>query len=472
VLNWGSGTLHITPRNYANRLSTIFRVGDTLYVKKVLRTVPYSVLPYSSRACDVLTDVRPPSVPPPMAPPSPPWPPSPPPPSPPSPPSLPSPPSPPPTQPSPPFPPAPPLPPPAWPPYDGVLNPPTSARAYSPDGTNGQLDGSSWHPSACGGTTVCWMQMDLGEEKRVSGIVTQDDSWFGRYVKTFRVTACAPGAFNSTACTSWIDVDGGATFTGPTHGCGPPIHNCAGNGLTGMLSHYDALFSNYVDTRFIRIHPRTYQHSWYMRAAVLQVHMPPSVPPPLAPPSPPPAPPMPLPPPSPPSPPPSPSHPGYGDQWVRPVSGQLLYNVTMHSDWSMAFDIRHGTTVSSDWTSILAVRDPGGATGNFPAIWYRNSRRKISVRYGSSSYRELNQHPNPGSNWVQSVNITVRANVLSFMVNGVLQGGTNGGYTTNVASVCSSGCPTASGTMKELYFCMSGRTCADMEIRNLRFGPL
>jgi len=127
--------------------------------------------------------------------------------------------------------------------------------------------------------------MDLGSERRVSGVVTQDDTWFGRYVTSFNVSVCAlGGVLANGTCSRWEDVDGGVAFAGPTHGCGPPIGNCAGNGLTGMGVPVDALFAAYVDTRLVRIHPLTRSHSWYMRAAVLVIDSPPS--PPLPPPPP------------------------------------------------------------------------------------------------------------------------------------------------------------------------------------------
>ena len=143
-------------------------------------------------------------------------------------------------------------------------------------------------PSVCVGDGSCWMQMDLGAERRVSGVVTQDDTWFGRYVKTFRVTACAQADIVNGECVAWMSVDGGATFQGPSHGCNPPIWDCAGNGLTGMRVPVNALFSNYVEARFIRIHPLSYHRSWHMRAAVLVIEYPPSPPAQPFPPSPPP----------------------------------------------------------------------------------------------------------------------------------------------------------------------------------------
>ena len=81
----------------------------------------------------------------------------------------------------------------------------------------------------------------------------------------------AAGAVSDGVCTSWLPVDGGRIFDGPSHGCSPPIYDCAGNGLTGMQIPVDALFSTYVETRFVRVHPVTNVRGWYMRAAVLVI---------------------------------------------------------------------------------------------------------------------------------------------------------------------------------------------------------
>jgi hypothetical protein len=113
--------------------------------------------------------------------------------------------------------------------------------------------------------------MDLGTERRVSGVVTQDDTWYGRYVSTVRVQACAQADVNGITCNAWSDVDNGASFQGPSHGCGPPIGNCAGNGLTGMGVPVDALFENYIEARLIRVLPMTNVRGWYMRMAVLAI---------------------------------------------------------------------------------------------------------------------------------------------------------------------------------------------------------
>ena len=58
-----------------------------------------------------------------------------------------------------------------------------------------------------------WMQLDLGEERWVSGIVTQDrQDHAPHYVTTFTVEACVAGSLSGggKGCTEWTDVDGGA----------------------------------------------------------------------------------------------------------------------------------------------------------------------------------------------------------------------------------------------------------------------
>jgi len=322
----------------------------------------------------------------------------------------------------------------------------------------GVLNGSpSWSPASCGGLSgTCWMQMDLGAERRVSGVVTQDDTWYGRYVTTFFVRACAQANANGTTCASWSDVDGGAAFRGPSHGCGPPIGNCAGNGLTGMGVPVDALFSSYIEARLIRIYPLTNVRGWYMRAAVLVVDYPP---PPPSPPSPPVHPPA-LP--APPTPPAPPGTPGSGDAWISPVTDQAFYSLTMTSEWSLTFDIKPQITTYSYFANILHIRGPS-ATERFPAVYFRSNRRKINVQYGPSSYKEVNQISNMWSGQICSVDITLRAGILTLSVDGAVQG------STRVGSVCSSGC---GGTSKTLYFCSptsNSYNCANTQIRNLRF---
>jgi len=344
------------------------------------------------------------------------------------------------------------------PPYDNILNPAASERSYSSSGGVGVLNGSpSWSPASCAGLSgTCWMQMDLGAERRVSGVVTQDDTWYGRYVATFFVRACAQANVNGTTCASWSDVDGGAAFQGPSHGCGPPIGNCAGNGLTGMGVPVDALFSSYIEARLIRIYPLTNVRGWYMRAAVLVVDYPPPPPSPPSPPVPPPA----LP--APPLPPAPPGTPGSGDAWISPVTDQAFYSLTMTSEWSLTFDIKPQITTYSYFANILHIRGLS-ATERFPAVYFRSNRRKINVQYGPSSYKEVNQISNMWSGQICSVDITLRAGILTLSVDGAVQG------STSVGSVCSSGC---GGTSKTLYFCSptsNSYNCANTQIRNLRF---
>jgi len=250
ILQWGYNRewLFLLLSNSSQSLNDIFSVGDQMFIRRASRSVPNTVLPRTGVRCETAL-FRPPS-------------------SPPTPPTgpLPTPP------PAPPSPPPPPPQPPAWPPYDSIINPPASSRTVSSGNTNGGLlNGSpSWHPTTCVPGS-CWMQMDLGTERRVSGVVTQDDTWYGRYVSTVRVQACAQADVNGITCNAWSDVDNGASFQGPSHGCGPPIGNCAGNGLTGMGVPVDALFENYIEARLIRVLPMTNVRGWYMRMAVLAI---------------------------------------------------------------------------------------------------------------------------------------------------------------------------------------------------------
>ena len=356
--------------------------------------------------------------------------------------------------------------PPAWPPYDNILNPPASERTYSSGNSGGVLNGSpAWNPSSCAGDGSCWMQMDLGVERLASGVVTQDDTWFGRYVDTFMVEVCAPGAVTDGACTSWVEVDGGAAFNGPSHGCGPPIHDCAGNGLTGMTIPVDALFSGHVQTRFVRVAPLTNVRGWYMRAAVLVIDYPP---PPPSPPSPPP-PPSPAPsPPTPPSPPLPPRNPGYGDKWITPVEDQEFWQaVTIPADWTLTFDMKPGNAQRSYFSNILHIHGDGAPSERLPKLFFRGNRRKLHVSYGPSSYVSLDiVGGNPSSGRIYEVDITQRAGTLTMTIDGVVHS------SKSVTSVCASGCGV--GTTKKLYFCSTDTDkplCANTEIRNLRYGP-
>jgi len=138
----------------------------------------------------------------------------------------------------------------------------------------------------------------------------------------------------------------------------------------------------------------------------------------------------------------------------------------------MSFDIRYGPAVSADWTNLFHARAADGTWMHMPSVWFRGGSRKISARYGPSSYREVNQHPNPWAGAVMSIEITVRVGVLSLFVDGAVPASGPGVAPVSVESVCSSGCPSPAGTAYDLYFCKADTTCADAEIRNLRFVPL
>ena len=65
------------------------------------------------------------------------------------------------------------------------------------------------------------------------------------------------------------------------------------------------------------------------------------------------------------------------------------------------------------------------------------------------------------------------ADILSFKMDGVLTGYPSP-HTSDVLSACSSGgCPAhgSAGDAKQVYLCRPDTTCADVEIRNLRFVP-
>ena len=278
ILHWGHArtNIYVLCDSVENCLmAQNFTTGDTLHAKYTSRsdipgTTPASVLRHSHAKCDV-NAIKPPSAPPlppfiplPQPPPLPPHPP----PSPPSPPS--------------------------WPPYDDVFNPLEKHRRYSTIyednpatyGTSMLDTGSGWYPETA--TDELWLQMDLQAERKVAGVVTQDRSWPGHYVKTFAVRACEEGALslNGKVCLNWVDVDGGAIFDGPNSGCNPPVSTC--DSLTSPPIHHkqNALFSSHVITRFIRIYPLTWNGYPSMRAGVMLLYRgdpspptPPSLPP-------------------------------------------------------------------------------------------------------------------------------------------------------------------------------------------------
>ena len=150
----------------------------------------------------------------------------------------------------------------------------------------------------------------------------------------------------------------------------------------------------------------------------------------------------------------------------------------MPAEWTLSFDVRFGPTTSSEWTSILHVSGTGDQE-YFPSVWARPNRRKLQLRYGPSSaaYVEINSHPNKGSGDVSSFEIRLQrdrwnADILSFYLDGALTGYPSP-HTIDALTTCSSGgCPAGSaGDSKQLYFCSAGTTCADVEVRNLRFVP-
>ena len=183
---------------------------------------------------------------------------------------------------------APPTPPqpPSWPPFDEVLNPLEKHRLYS-SVLQGNLatfalsmldSPRAWIPSTC--TGGCWMQMDLGEERRVTGIVTQPRSDWGHHrVTAFNVQMCATGKLSlGGVCNEWVAVDDGAEFAGPQETSVEAEWRATNN------DRAYALFSTYVTTRYLRITPKTFTYH-AMRAGVLIVLSPPSPPaPPDAPP--------------------------------------------------------------------------------------------------------------------------------------------------------------------------------------------
>ena len=115
-----------------------------------------------------------------------------------------------------------------WPPFDQIVNPFEKRRSYSSILDDNpasyawsMLDNNvrAWIPDdACAGEDPCWMQMDLGEERRVTGVVTQSrhDRPHHR-VHTYQVVVCGKGrvSLNGKACNEWVSVDSAAVFKGP-----------------------------------------------------------------------------------------------------------------------------------------------------------------------------------------------------------------------------------------------------------------
>ena len=285
ILHWGccggnyvmffmaNASIHYNP-------NLIFDVGDTISIRNPTRPSPNTVMPGSATACKVSL-LQPPAAPPPPD-------------RPPQPPTLPSPPTPPPTPPIPPM----------APPFDTVLNPHEGMRTYSSvlnnhlsayalsmlDSTNAWIPDWTYGPCVEADGSACWMQIDLGAERHVAGVVTQNRgqaAHSGWKVNTFSVKACSTGqtSLGGRACRQFEDVDNGASFLGPQA-------NWAGPAATPHNAHVHALFETFVVTRFIRIRPLTWSGgNPCLRAAVLVLTTPPTPP---APPALPPAPAMPL----------------------------------------------------------------------------------------------------------------------------------------------------------------------------------
>ena len=244
----------------------ILKVGDNMRLRNPTRGSADTMLLNSDRMCrvDVL---KPPSAPPtppvtpmPQRPPQPPI--------------------------APPSPPQPPM----WPPFDEVVNPLEKYRVYSsvlndnvPAFGNSMLDANkAWIPQTCAGG--CWVQIDLGEERRVSGVVTQPRGDHGDHrVTTFNVQVCATGqlSLGGRSCSEWVAVDEYADFAGPQ------ASNVEAEWRASADERVYALFSTYVTTRYVRIFPKTWNGYHAMRAGVLVVQSPPSPPaPPAVPPMP------------------------------------------------------------------------------------------------------------------------------------------------------------------------------------------
>ena len=75
---------------------------------------------------------------------------------------------------------------------------------------------------------------------------------------------------------------------------------------------------------------------------------------------------------------------------------------------------------------------------------------------------------NPSANRIYEVSITLIAGTLTMTIDGVVHS------SRSVASVCANGGCEAGGA-KMLYFCnptSADQSCANTEIRNLRYGPI
>ena len=140
----------------------------------------------------------------------------------------------------------------------------------------------------------------------------------------------------------------------------------------------------------------------------------------------------------------------------------------MPTDWSLTFDMLPGSSQLSYFANILHIRG-ASASERFPKLFFRSNRRKLHVSYGPSSYVACDINGgNPSANRVYAVEITLLAGTLTMTIDGVVHS------SASVAGVCASGGCDAGGT-KTLYLCSptnAGDSCANTQIRNLRFGPL
>ena len=117
----------------------------------------------------------------------------------------------------------------------------------------GMLDSNQGWSSACqNNDKACgrkqWWQMDVGDVKLVSGVVTQARTQHDQYVKAFKVDVSSDGD-------TWTPVDGGFIFQG----------NTAGNNNNRNY----AKFAAGVKARYVRIKPWEWNRHISMRAAVL-----------------------------------------------------------------------------------------------------------------------------------------------------------------------------------------------------------
>ena len=138
-----------------------------------------------------------------------------------------------------------------------VLNPPELDRSYSSVYNNdapgtgharSMLDSlQAWSPSNAVNIGDHWMQIDLGANKTISGVVTQGRYNYPQWVTSYKVEY-------STNGTNWFWVDSENVFTGNT------------DENTKVTSS----FNTNVSARYIRIYPVTYHFYRSMRAGVVE----------------------------------------------------------------------------------------------------------------------------------------------------------------------------------------------------------